>query len=41
MKFLTDRELERVLQIYSEGQLMRSFTVIDAHGHRIRKLPAR
>jgi predicted nuclease of predicted toxin-antitoxin system len=32
-------ELERVLKACSEEQLMRSFVVIDVHGHRIRRLP--
>ena len=32
-------ELERVLRTYSEEDLMRSFVVIEAHGHRNRRLP--
>ena len=35
------RELERVLSTYSEDELMRSFIVIEAHGHRVRRLPTR
>jgi predicted nuclease of predicted toxin-antitoxin system len=34
-------ELERVLKIYPEGDLMRSFVVIEPGGHRIRRLPAK
>jgi predicted nuclease of predicted toxin-antitoxin system len=32
------RELERVLARYPEEELLRSFVVIEADGHRIRKL---
>lgn len=32
-------ELERVLRIYTEGELRRAFVVIEAGGHRIRRLP--
>ena len=33
------RELDRVLKKYSEKELLKSFVVIEADGHRIRKLP--
>ena len=33
-------ELERVLNLYSETQLSKAFVVINARGHRIRKLPS-
>lgn len=33
------RELDRVLNKYSEKELLKSFVVIEADGHRIRKLP--
>jgi predicted nuclease of predicted toxin-antitoxin system len=33
------RELERVLKTYPENELLRSFVVIAADGHRIRRLP--
>ncbi len=32
-------ELERVLSIYTEEDLNRAFVVVDAGGHRIRRLP--
>jgi predicted nuclease of predicted toxin-antitoxin system len=32
-------ELERVLNKYSEQELLKSFVVIEADGHRMRKLP--
>jgi len=32
------RELERVLRAYSENELLSSFVVIEADGHRIRRL---
>ena len=32
-------EIERVLKTYLEEELRRSFVVIEADGHRIRKLP--
>jgi predicted nuclease of predicted toxin-antitoxin system len=35
------REIERVLQTYAEEELMRSFVVVEADGHRIRKLAAK
>ena len=34
-------ELERVLNTYSEQDLLKSFVVIEADGHRMRKLPRR
>jgi len=35
------RELERVLKAYPESELLRSFVVIEADGHRIRRLPTK
>jgi predicted nuclease of predicted toxin-antitoxin system len=35
------RELGRVLKAYPEDELLRSFVVIEADGHRIRRLPAK
>jgi predicted nuclease of predicted toxin-antitoxin system len=32
-------ELERVLNKYSEQELLKSFVVIEVDGHRVRKLP--
>lgn len=32
-------ELERVLKTYPENELLRSFVVIEADGHRIRRFP--
>ena len=32
-------ELERVLTKYSEQELLKSFVVVEADGHRMRKLP--
>lgn len=34
----THDELERVLQLYSEAELMKAFVVIEPDGHRFRKL---
>jgi len=33
-------ELERVLSTYSEKELLKSFVVVEADGHRMRKLPS-
>jgi len=33
-------ELERVLNRFSEKELLKSFVVIEADGHRLRKLPS-
>jgi hypothetical protein len=32
-------ELERVLSTYTEEELERAFVVVEAGGHRIRRLP--
>jgi predicted nuclease of predicted toxin-antitoxin system len=32
------KELENVLKIYSEAELMKAFIVVEADGHRIRKV---
>jgi len=34
-------ELARVLRFYSDEELKRAFVVIEADGHRFRRLPSR